>query len=432
MESGDKTAGEGLRHLSERLQGDPDSPLFLPLARAYQSEGKLEEAIDLCLKGLKRHPSYVSARVALGALYLEAGNLEEGALELKRAIGEAPQNLLARRLLADIYERRGERAAALETLEQLARLSPLGRELEERMARLRGREEPVPAGAPEGAAVEEALPTESLAKLYESQGLFAEALETYEKLLERDPENQHLQEKVKVLGEWSSGEKAAPEAREEAEAPVAEKPAGVTVEEGAGIEAISEEAETEAPFEEKELALEGEGVEPVGAVEAPAVEEEALEAAGEAEPTGAAITPEAEIERIEEEPEGAVSEEAAAPPEEEAAPGEARIEAILEESSLEEALAEYTAALAEDPSDQSLQEKVREISEKLGREVPPLVAAPSEAPEQELGPGAPPGERAGEQASVEKINGHEEAVRNLQQWLENIERETKGDQEKAR
>ncbi len=431
MESGSRAAEEGLCRLSERLDVDPDSPLFLPQARAYQSEGRLEEAIALCLKGLERYPRYVSARVALGAFYLEAGDLEEGARELKRAIGEAPQNLLARRLLADLYERRGERAAALEMLGQLARLSLSDRELEGWMARLRETQEGPGEAPPVEAGAEEALPTESLAKLYESQGLFAEALETYEKLLEREPGNQRLQKKVKLLEQWSTEGKAAPKGREEAEASRAEKPAEVTVEEGSGIEEISLEAEIDASFEERGVALEEEGIEIISSAEAPTLEEKALEPHEELEPSGEALPSGAEIEKIQEEPEEPVSKKPPATLEEEPAPGEAQIEAILEESSLEEALADYRAALAENPSDQLLQDKVRELSEKLGREVPEVSLPLPETQEGELSPAEPLEERAVEASPFQKISTHEEVIRNLEQWLENIKKDTRGDQGKA-
>ncbi len=358
--------------------------------------------------------------MALGSFYLEAGNLEEAARELKRALGEAPQNLLARRLLADLYEKKGEKAAALEALEQLARLSPLDRELEERMAGLRGGEGAGPEGAIERATGEEALPTESLAQLYESQGLFAEALEVYEKLLEKDPEKKELKEKVRLLGEWASGDKGAvEEAGKEVQAPPpAEEPAEAAPGEGSEVEALTDEAEA-PPAEEK--------APPEGAVAAPAPEEEEPEPRREPEPEGEAASQGADVEKVEEEePIEAVSQESPPSPEEQAPPDEARIEAILEESSLEEALAEYRAALAQDPSDQSLRQKVREISEKLGVEVPELEASPSGGQEA----GAGPEESAGEGASPEKAEGHEAAARNLEKWLENVKRDAKGGQEK--
>lgn len=100
-----------IEELRRRVEVDPASIAFAALAEEYRRAGRLDETIATCLAGLKRHPSYLSARVTLGLALLEAGRLDQAQAEFERVIRTAPENLAAIRGLADIHERR-ERAAA--------------------------------------------------------------------------------------------------------------------------------------------------------------------------------------------------------------------------------------------------------------------------------------------------------------------------------
>ena len=48
-----------LRSLIERFEKAPDSRLFAPLADAYRKTGDVDQAIDICEKGLEKYPDYV-------------------------------------------------------------------------------------------------------------------------------------------------------------------------------------------------------------------------------------------------------------------------------------------------------------------------------------------------------------------------------------
>ena len=65
-----------IESLKDRIARDPFSRAFLQLAEEYRKEGRFAEAIDVCLQGLERHPSYHTARIALGRTYLESGDVE--------------------------------------------------------------------------------------------------------------------------------------------------------------------------------------------------------------------------------------------------------------------------------------------------------------------------------------------------------------------
>jgi len=84
---------------------DPASIAFAALAEEYRRAGRFEEAIAACLSGLKRHPSYLSARVTLGCALIEAGRYEQAQEEIEVVLRLAPENLAATRALAEIHQR---------------------------------------------------------------------------------------------------------------------------------------------------------------------------------------------------------------------------------------------------------------------------------------------------------------------------------------
>jgi tetratricopeptide (TPR) repeat protein len=69
---------EEIERLKEKINKDPNSKLFVPLAEEYKKAGMFDEAIDALILGLERQPNYLSARVSLGKIYIERGAAEAG------------------------------------------------------------------------------------------------------------------------------------------------------------------------------------------------------------------------------------------------------------------------------------------------------------------------------------------------------------------
>jgi tetratricopeptide (TPR) repeat protein len=103
-----------LADLQKRVERQPGSRFFVPLAEEYRKAGRLPEAIRSLEEGLTVHPGYVAARVALGRAYLEAGRIEDSMGAFSRALADDPANLVAAKALADLHMSRGEPAGALE------------------------------------------------------------------------------------------------------------------------------------------------------------------------------------------------------------------------------------------------------------------------------------------------------------------------------
>jgi Flp pilus assembly protein TadD len=95
-----------IEELRRRVEKDPASIVFAQLAEELRRAGDDQDAIRVCRAGLAHHPAYLSARVTLGRALLAAGQLEAARTELERVVQAAPDNLAARRALADVDRQR--------------------------------------------------------------------------------------------------------------------------------------------------------------------------------------------------------------------------------------------------------------------------------------------------------------------------------------
>lgn len=94
--------------LRRRVRLDPASTAFAPLAEHYRRSGRLDEAIELCRLGLKRHAAFTDARMTLCWALIEAGRLVEAAVEVERILQSNPEHLTAVWAVAEIDTRRDD------------------------------------------------------------------------------------------------------------------------------------------------------------------------------------------------------------------------------------------------------------------------------------------------------------------------------------
>ncbi len=127
-----------IEKLREKVEKDPNSKLFVPLAEEYRKEGMLDEAIGVLLKGVENQPGYMSARVSLGKIYLEKGMPLEARAEFENVVHAIPDNLYAQKKLAEIYRDTGERELAIKSFRTVLKLNAMD---EEALISLRGLED---------------------------------------------------------------------------------------------------------------------------------------------------------------------------------------------------------------------------------------------------------------------------------------------------
>lgn len=162
---------ENIEKLKEKVSKDPTSKLFVPLAEEYRKAGMHDEAIEVLKAGIEHQPGYMSARAALGKIYLEKDMKLEAEEEFEKVVKAIPDNLFAHRKLADIYRELGQREKAAEQYRTVLALNPLDEEAQLHLKQLEGAGEAAPqesmtaeaAEVEEEALLEEAMPEEEAA-----------------------------------------------------------------------------------------------------------------------------------------------------------------------------------------------------------------------------------------------------------------------------
>jgi hypothetical protein len=112
------------REQLRRLQQDPTSRVFAPLAESYRRLGRLDEAIEICQKGLEHHPDFHGGRVALAKCYIDKNRYQDAQRELEKVVHLAPENLLAQRLLGEALMAQGLDSQALHAFKMALLLAP--------------------------------------------------------------------------------------------------------------------------------------------------------------------------------------------------------------------------------------------------------------------------------------------------------------------
>ncbi|HET6267626.1 MAG TPA: tetratricopeptide repeat protein [Acidobacteriota bacterium] len=113
-----------IEKLLRKIEKEPTSLLFLQLADEYRKEKMYEDALQVCWEGLRRHPNYWSARVTVGRIYREVGENDKSSEELEKVVKAVPDNLMANRILADIYMEQQRYADALKRYKIVQMITP--------------------------------------------------------------------------------------------------------------------------------------------------------------------------------------------------------------------------------------------------------------------------------------------------------------------
>lgn len=106
------------------LEEDPNSRLFAALADSLRRAGQIEDAISVAEEGVARHPRYLSGITVL-AKACQADENYERALELfGQVVKMNPENIMAQKALAEIYNRTGDHKNALKAYNAITILDP--------------------------------------------------------------------------------------------------------------------------------------------------------------------------------------------------------------------------------------------------------------------------------------------------------------------
>jgi tetratricopeptide (TPR) repeat protein len=249
-----------LDDLFDRYRAAPKGHVFAPLADACRKAGMLEEALEICARGVGEHPRYASGYVVQGKCLYDSGRVKDAQAAFDRVLELDPKNLVALKFLGIIHAERGDPARAHEYFEHILALDPSDREIRSRIEDVQPQKS---AHAPEVQSVmtilkeveaeeaketdEEALTlqdvddeafegeaitlrdetvtsdeiaTMTLADIYAAQGYTERALKIYREVYKRQADNKTLALKIDALEK----ELASARAAETAAAPAPPEP----------------------------------------------------------------------------------------------------------------------------------------------------------------------------------------------------------------
>jgi tetratricopeptide (TPR) repeat protein len=189
-----------INRYQEILAREPSSLVFAALSEAYRRRKMLDQAINVCRKGLHHHPGFVSGRVALARAYVDKGETDRAARELENVILAAPDNLIAQGLLLSIYEEKQDWDNLEKTVHRILSVDPQDKKARKSWQTFRTQPTADENGAAGGFGE---IVTQTLAEIYASQGYYDKAFDIYRKLSVREPENPNLHERLADLKQQS-------------------------------------------------------------------------------------------------------------------------------------------------------------------------------------------------------------------------------------
>lgn len=150
----------GLESLQVLLQQNPNSLTFGRVAETLMQQGRLDEAIQLCEEGIRRHPYYVTGHMVLGKCYLQKKLFDQAEKEFKRVLLFDPQYLAAHKHYGDLMREIGWDNTCEMSYRKILQIDPLDKAMkalvEEFATRAKGEKAPALAIRPAIKPVKEA------------------------------------------------------------------------------------------------------------------------------------------------------------------------------------------------------------------------------------------------------------------------------------
>ncbi|HHS12726.1 MAG TPA: tetratricopeptide repeat protein [bacterium] len=114
-----------VQQLEAKLRENPNALVFARLADLYLQEKRFDEAINLCLKGLKAHSGYITGNFVLGKAFMAKGDFEKAEAEFKKVLTYDRTFLAAHKILGDLMAQMGWENKALIHYRNLLSTDPL-------------------------------------------------------------------------------------------------------------------------------------------------------------------------------------------------------------------------------------------------------------------------------------------------------------------
>jgi len=132
-----KSLKEEIKYLEHTLSENPGSMLFAHLADSYFQIDRIDDAIEICEQGVRKHPHYVTGHFILGKCYSKNKMFEQAEKEFKRVLLFDPKYLAAHREYAEIMAHNGWHTTCEMTYEEIFRIDPFNETAKQKFAELK-------------------------------------------------------------------------------------------------------------------------------------------------------------------------------------------------------------------------------------------------------------------------------------------------------
>lgn len=136
-----------LEMLRQRVDANPDSPLFMSLAEEYRRRGMLDDACAVMEKGVERQPALDVAHLVLARWYVARQMYDHARQSLLRLLERDPASVHGRKLLGQVYSHLGAYDDASEEYARAHALDPVDEEVREVLRSLGRSVEALTAGS---------------------------------------------------------------------------------------------------------------------------------------------------------------------------------------------------------------------------------------------------------------------------------------------
>ena len=125
-----------IEDLKARLELEPKSRLFFPLAEELRKVGRLDEAERVLRERIDHHPAYLSAWVSLGRVLTQLQKHRSAVEAFDRALKIDPENIVAARFLAETFMALGEKVEAIKKFKLVHAFLPKDQDIAARIDEL--------------------------------------------------------------------------------------------------------------------------------------------------------------------------------------------------------------------------------------------------------------------------------------------------------
>lgn len=204
------------------LTSGPSPGTLFHVLSELKAAGQQKRVIQEALKALEVYPKDIQIRKLLAETYFEAGLIIQAEAELEKVTVHIGDLISAYKLKAEIYCKQGRQELAVESLKLYLAHKPDDQEAINFLGTLQPGEKTPPAAEEVAAPDEEivgvepdtpegveptAIATPTLAEIYFNQGQIQEAINTYEKIVTRNPDDEHSRDRYEALKKLALEEK---------------------------------------------------------------------------------------------------------------------------------------------------------------------------------------------------------------------------------